>query len=83
MDKQKVEIAGKMYQARDSVIELIGEKRFRAKVEEFRPIIRGLCEKKKITEMKATIEILENFRGDGHLSLLAIAACTEIMEPSL
>ena len=72
-----------MYQARDAVIGLIGEKKFKSRVDEFRPIMTDICEKRKITEIEATIEILEMLKGDGHQSLLAIAACTEIMEPSI
>ena len=82
-DKKKVEIASKMYQARDAVIGLIGQEKFKRRVAEFRPIMEGMCAKKEISEMQATIEILKGLEGDGMASLLAMAACTEIMEPSI
>jgi hypothetical protein len=80
---QTIEIATKLYQARNTVIGLIGKEKFKERVDGFRPILKGMCEKKKITEMEATMEILKDLQGDGHLSVLAMAACTEIMEPSL
>ena len=81
MNKQ-IEIASKMYEARDAVISLMGKEKFKERVDAFRPIIGGMCKKKKITEMQATIEILKDLQGDGMASLLAMAACTEIMEPT-
>ena len=81
----KVAMADEFYQARDSVIVIIGKEKFKEKVEGFRPIMKGLCEERDISEMQATIEILASLkgRGTGIESLLAMAACTEIMEPSL
>ena len=80
---EKVAVSSDLYAARTAVIELTGEKKFKENVDGFRPILRGLCEKNGITEMEATIEILGLLRGKGTESMLAMAACIEIMEPSL
>lgn len=79
-EQKQVEIAAKMYRARDAVITLIGEDKFKEKVDQFRPIMQGMCEQKKCTEIEATIEILEALKGKERETMLAMAACTEIIE---
>jgi len=79
----KVAMADQFYESRRVIVTLIGEDQFLAKVDEFRPIMRGLCEEHRISEMQATVHILALFECDGFGSALAMAACTEIMEPSL
>ena len=83
MDKQKVEIAAKLYGARDTIIGLIGKEKFKSRVDEFRPIMEGICKKERISEMEATLKILLDLDEGAITSLLAMAACTEIMEPSI
>jgi len=83
VDKQKVEIAAKLYEARDTIIGLMGKEKFKMRVEEFRPIMAGMCKKEGMTEMQATLEILKSLDQGAITSLLAMAACVEIMEPSI
>ena len=82
MNQKHVEIAAKLYQARDSVIFIMGREKFMLKVDEFRPMLKGICEEKGITEMQATTDILFALDGRETEMLLAMAACVEIMEPS-
>lgn len=77
------EIVSKMYEARDAVIILIGEDRFKAKVNEFRPLLLEICKKEKINQIQAVTKILRSLEGQGTEMMLAMATCTEIMEPSL
>lgn len=79
----KVAMADQFYEARTTVIGLMGEEKFKEKVDGFRPILKDLCEKHGVSEMQATIDILAMLKGRGTETLLAMAACTEIMEPSI
>jgi hypothetical protein len=82
MNKQ-AEIALKFYEARDVVHNLLGTDKFIAKVDEYRPIVENICKQKGISKLQATIAILDVLKQDGMATLVAMAACTEIMEPSL
>lgn len=78
-----VAITDQLKEARNTVITLIGEDKFIERVEGFRPILDGLCEKHDVSKIQATIDILKTLKGKEIETLLAMAACVEIMEPSI
>ena len=80
--EREVNIAAKMYESRRLVKALMGPDAFKEKVDGFRPLLQALCEKDGLSEMGALFTLLKEVEGDGMLSLLTMAACTEIMEPS-
>lgn len=80
--KEQIEIDVSFHEARDAVQHLIGHDAFTTKVNIYRPILRHLCLHKGLNEMQATHEILNSLKHDGSASLVAMAACTEIMSPS-
>lgn len=79
--------AGNFYAARDTVLVLVGEAHFRQMVDEFRPILADVCREQELSEMEATLFLLgmnAHFKGATDIdTLLCVAVCTEIMEPSL
>ena len=68
---------------RETAVAVMGEEKFMDKVDGFRPILIEICEKNNISKMEATISILEMLKGREIESMLAMAACAEIIEPSL
>jgi len=85
ISERHVEIAHKMYESRRVVLSLLGPEKFKAKVEEYRPIIQGLMDKWKCDEINATTHIIKSLiagGNDGMAVMLALAACVEMVEPS-
>ncbi|MCP5005361.1 MAG: hypothetical protein GY941_15710 [Planctomycetes bacterium] len=76
-----LEITGKLNNAREGVIMIMGEDKFKEKVDGFRPILAGVCDSKGISEIEGAIEILKMVEGREVETILAMAACAEIIEP--
>jgi len=86
MSEQAIGIAQKLYDCRRTALFVLGPQRFKAKVEEFRPIIQAAMAKHDCDEVRATMEIVKLLNSGGHdgmPTLIAFAACVEILEPSL
>jgi hypothetical protein len=81
----KIQMVAKMYEARDTVLFLLGTEKFKAKVEEYRPFIEGVMKRDDCSEIAATVEICNKLAAAGHDGmpvLLVLAVCVEIMEPT-
>jgi len=85
LTEKHVELAAKMYAARKQAIALLGMEKFKAKVNEFRPILEGLAENRSGDILKASMDILKGMQNrgvDGIVQMVTLAACVEIIEPS-
>ena len=80
--EREVNMAAKMYESRRLVKALIGEEAFKENVEVFRARMQAIFDGGETSEMGAMIIFMREAGDNGHLSLLTMAACTEIMEPS-
>ncbi len=76
-----LKIAGRLKNARTAVIMLMGEDKFLEKVDGFRPIFTAICDSKSVSEYRAALEVLKTVEGKGTETMLAMAACAEIIEP--
>jgi hypothetical protein len=83
INQQKVEIAAQFYDARKTMIILLGVEKFKARVEEVRPILKKVMAEHKKTDMEATLMLLKGIGDDGMQIVMLLATTCEIMEPSL
>jgi hypothetical protein len=68
------------YSARNGIIQILGENEFNKKVDEFRPILRALCEESGMSVVEAVSE-LSMVDEDSEQSILIKAVSAEIIEP--
>ena len=74
-------IPEEMYTARQGVIQLIGEDALAKKTEEFRPILRALCEQGRVNVIEAVDALLQSLDATDVDPELLKAVCVEILEP--
>ena len=76
------EIAAQLHRIRDAVLSLQGREKFDRHVEACRPTLQAICDAKQLTQIQSTLEILKTMQANDVASLLVLAACVEIMEPT-
>lgn len=79
MNKQL--IPEEMYTARQGIIQLIGEQELARKTDEFRPMLRSMCEGGGMTVIEAVDYLLQNAESTNMDPELIKAMCVEILEP--
>ena len=77
----KLIIPEEMYTARQGVIQLIGVDALAQKTEEFRPILRAMCEEGRVTVIEAVDSLLQVIDSTDIDPELLKAVCVEILEP--
>ena len=77
----KIIIPEEMYTARQGVIQLIGVDALAQKTEEFRPILRTMCEEGRVTVIEAVDSLLQVIDSTDIDPELLKAVCVEILEP--
>ncbi|MFT4650153.1 MAG: hypothetical protein ACI8XX_000092 [Polaribacter sp.] len=77
----KIVIPEEMYTARQGIIQLIGEDALAQKTEEFRPILRAMCEEGRVTVIEAVDSLLQVVDSTNIDPELLKAICVEILEP--
>ena len=77
----KLVIPEEMYTARQGIIQLIGEDALAQKTEEFRPILRSLCEQGRVNVIEAVDSLLQSLDATDVDPELLKAVCVEILEP--
>ena len=77
----KIIIPEEMYTARQGVIQLIGVDALAQKTEEFRPILRAMCEEGRVTVIEAVDSLLQVIDSTDIDPELLKAVCVEILEP--
>ena len=70
-----------MYTARQGIIQLIGVEELERNTEEFRPILRAMCENGGVTVIEAVDYLLQNAESSNMDPELIKAMCVEILEP--
>jgi len=74
-------IPEEMYTARQGIIQLIGVEALAKKTEEFRPILRGMCQEGGVTVIEAVDSLLQVIDANDIDPELIKAVCVEILEP--
>ena len=74
-------IPEEMYTARQGVIQLIGEAALAQKTEDFRPILRAMCEQGRVNVIEAIDTLLQSIDATDVDPELLKAICVEILEP--
>ena len=77
----KIVIPEEMYTARQGIIQLIGAEALAQKTEEFRPILRSLCEQGGVNVIEAIDGLLQSLDASDVDPELLKAVCVEILEP--
>ena len=77
----QIVIPEEMYTARQGIIQLIGEAALAQKTEEFRPVLRALCEQGQINVIEAVDALLKSLDDTDIDPELLKAVCVEILEP--
>jgi len=77
----EIVIPEEMYTARQGVIQLIGEEALAQKTEEFRPILRAMCEHSGVNVIEAIDALLQSIDATEVDPELLKAVCVEILEP--
>jgi len=70
-----------MYTARQGIIQLIGTEALAQKTEEFRPILRSMCQEAGVTVIEAVDSLLQVIDSTNIDPELLKAVCVEILEP--
>ena len=70
-----------MYTARQGIIQLIGVEELERNTEEFRPILRAMCENGGVSVIEAVDYLLQNAESSNMDPELIKAMCVEILEP--
>lgn len=80
MDEKRIQIAAKLYQARDTVRRLF-DTRYLTKVEQFKDFVRAEMARKKCNELTAAMKIVADLQRDcpdsGMTQAMILAACVE------
>lgn len=74
-----------MYDFRRTALSLLGPEKYKTKIAEYQPFIKGVMLDKECNEILATIDVIEKLiEGgyDGMPVMLALAACVELIEPT-
>lgn len=82
--EKHVNIAAKMYDAREKVIALIGREKFQEKVTLFRPKLEEMARDRGGNVVKAAMDLVAAMQNRGEnevIQMLILAACVEIIEP--
>ncbi|MFT6371950.1 MAG: hypothetical protein ACJAZT_000681 [Gammaproteobacteria bacterium] len=74
-------IPEEMYTARQGIIQLIGVDALAQKTEEFRPILRAMCQEGGVTVIEAVDSLLQAIDSTNVDPELLKAVCVEILEP--
>lgn len=74
-------IPEEMYTARQGIIQLIGTEALAQKTEEFRPILRSMCQEAGVTVIEAVDSLLQVIDSTNIDPELLKAVCVEILEP--
>jgi len=77
----KIIIPEEMYTARQGIIQLIGVDALAQKTEEFRPILRTMCEEGQVSVIEAVDSLLQVIDSTDIDPELLKAVCVEILEP--
>jgi hypothetical protein len=77
----KIIIPEEMYTARQGIIQLIGVDALVQKTEEFRPILRTMCEEGRVSVIEAVDSLLQVIDSTDIDPELLKAVCVEILEP--
>lgn len=80
-----VQAAAKLYEARDAMVSLYGD-RFSEKVAEFRPFIEAAMKKHQVDVLQAAIKLCKDLEGAGldsrgNTKILIMATAVEMIEP--
>ena len=77
----QIVIPEEMYTARQGIIQMIGEAALAQKTEEFRPVLRTLCEQGQFNVIEAVDALLKSLDASDVDPELLKAVCVEILEP--
>ena len=77
----KIVIPEEMYTARQGIIQLIGEAALAQKTDEFRPVLRTLCQQGGVNVIEAVDALLQSIDDIDIDPELLKAVCVEILEP--
>lgn len=82
MTTKQIQIAAKMYEARDTAKRLADPTVYRTRIIEFQGIIRQTMALDNTEILPAAMSLCQQVKADGFLTMWLVAAAVEMIEPS-
>lgn len=78
---QQVQLAAKLYEARDTMRRLLGE-RYAARMAELGGVLKKVAARDSVSEIQAAQVVIKAIDAQGYDALQLLAAAVELVEPT-